>query len=737
MTQGVDVEREDASEDDAPWERGLGFRPFTVTEALDTAVTLLRQAPGRLWSAALIGALPLMALVLGLEYATGVRRVFATSYAYDGLLYGAAAAVAFGVVWRGWWSAAVARWGLVMLGQLGQPGATSPREAIATRTWGEGISARVALAALVRVAVVWMGPLMLLAVVRRMDPSMDPELRVVLTVVWVSVTLAWLPIAGTLTSMVMPHAALEGRLWPGWSALPKALGLTCGLGALLFLLAVNLHTGVQTVLVLADALLGVDVSYWQRFCSMEHRLYTLVLACVTVVLIEPLVALSTTLLWVDRKVSADAVDLAGELERLRRSPEARGVVTVVSSATPEEAGDRERLGAGGGAARAMSWAMLGLSAVLAAMLAWSAPAQAQDQGAGQDAPLLLFQGGNADARALHEAQIIWSRAWPSELSRIEALRTHARAMETSPECEYPAWWRQLQDTLDSAETAFGDTQRAHLRRVDALLNGPRRLGVDATSQGGDVNAGPPDATFVRMALDDVLARDAFQDLSRAEVKREGGGEGIVRKRDDDFLEEFRETPCCDGDPNRNAAGRGNRAPASPAVFKAVAALLLAAAFALSALVIWRVLRRRRRMKALEDDGSEVAEVVDRAIEDETPGEEDALAYTHDAWNARAEQLAARGEHRLAIRALYLALLVQLHSSGALRYDTASTNLEYVDQLRRSGLFPAARLSAFDTLVDAFEQVWYGEREADGEAFARCAAWADQARTGVVAKEESR
>jgi len=94
--------------------------------------------------------------------------------------------------------------------------------------------------------------------------------------------------------------------------------------------------------------------------------------------------------------------------------------------------------------------------------------------------------------------------------------------------------------------------------------------------------------------------------------------------------------------------------------------------------------------------------------------EDARVLTGDEWRQTALQLAAQGEHRLAIRAVYLGILRTLDQNGFLHYDPTLTNWEHLANLR-SGAHP--RL--YDTLqpvTTRFDTVWYGERHAGANDF---------------------
>ena len=81
---------------------------------------------------------------------------------------------------------------------------------------------------------------------------------------------------------------------------------------------------------------------------------------------------------------------------------------------------------------------------------------------------------------------------------------------------------------------------------------------------------------------------------------------------------------------------------------------------------------------------------------------------------QAVRLAQGGDHRMAFRAMYLALLSGLHSAGVIRYRRQQTNWAYVQSFDG----PAARRELFVELTGRFDEVWYGLREPDDASFER-------------------
>src|SRR5207302_7276899 len=81
----------------------------------------------------------------------------------------------------------------------------------------------------------------------------------------------------------------------------------------------------------------------------------------------------------------------------------------------------------------------------------------------------------------------------------------------------------------------------------------------------------------------------------------------------------------------------------------------------------------------------------------------ALSRPPEGWASLADELAARGDFREAVRSLYLALLSRLHRDGAIDYDPAKSNWDYFRGFRgkRDWLPP------FRDLTNRFDSTYYG------------------------------
>ena len=79
----------------------------------------------------------------------------------------------------------------------------------------------------------------------------------------------------------------------------------------------------------------------------------------------------------------------------------------------------------------------------------------------------------------------------------------------------------------------------------------------------------------------------------------------------------------------------------------------------------------------------------------------------DVWVQQAHTFANSGDYRRAIRALFLAILLQLDRAGAIEYQRFRTNGDYLRLLRGKGY--DALVQAFRPFVLDFEIRWYGDR----------------------------
>ena len=99
-------------------------------------------------------------------------------------------------------------------------------------------------------------------------------------------------------------------------------------------------------------------------------------------------------------------------------------------------------------------------------------------------------------------------------------------------------------------------------------------------------------------------------------------------------------------------------------------------------------------------------------ENATNGDGETAPLTADAARQRARELSQAGDHRTAIRYLYLASLLLLEERGLLRYDRTLTNRETL----RSVANRPDLAAPLQEVVETFDRVWYGYQEVDAPTF---------------------
>ncbi len=137
-----------------------------------------------------------------------------------------------------------------------------------------------------------------------------------------------------------------------------------------------------------------------------------------------------------------------------------------------------------------------------------------------------------------------------------------------------------------------------------------------------------------------------------------------------------------------------------AVYLAMYALL-AVLLSLAGVWLWRGLRSRYRVEEVPADPVPVP-LPDLADDSVTADE-----LSEDRWTSLAQELLARGETRLGLRALYLASLSLLAERGLLTIVRSKSNREYERELRRRAHAVPGVTAAFADNVTIFESVWYG------------------------------
>jgi hypothetical protein len=136
-------------------------------------------------------------------------------------------------------------------------------------------------------------------------------------------------------------------------------------------------------------------------------------------------------------------------------------------------------------------------------------------------------------------------------------------------------------------------------------------------------------------------------------------------------------------------------------------VVLAALAATAAVAVVIVVRNWRRKGA-----AVAAEAAARAEGAPDLGDEDlgAERLPESGWLELAREMMARGDRRLALRALFLASLALLAERGLIGLARHKSNRDYLGELgRRAHALPRAA-EVFGANVGYFEDSWYGRHE---------------------------
>ncbi len=118
-----------------------------------------------------------------------------------------------------------------------------------------------------------------------------------------------------------------------------------------------------------------------------------------------------------------------------------------------------------------------------------------------------------------------------------------------------------------------------------------------------------------------------------------------------------------------------------------------------AALLYRSHRGRDKPEVVEEGG---AAAIDLASEDIV-----ATQLHEDEWLRLAREQIAKGEERLAIRALFLATLAHLGEQGLLKIVRSKSNRDYRSELGLRARTLGELRRAFDENTMLFERVWYG------------------------------
>lgn len=203
-----------------------------------------------------------------------------------------------------------------------------------------------------------------------------------------------------------------------------------------------------------------------------------------------------------------------------------------------------------------------------------------------------------------------------------------------------------------------------------------------------------DRSVVRQTVEHVMARPEFQRLRDGDDEESKNPAWLERILDGigDWIEQWLA--------RNNVQEERDIASGAAYLVYGVAFLIVVAALAL----ILKSVLESAKERALESERVQARLVQAGAAPGETPSEE--------FW-ARAQELAARGNEKLAIRELLLGAMSSLERRGLIRHRRGLTNRDYL------GAASGDMRSSLLTIVAAFERVYFGRRAASSEGFREC------------------
>jgi hypothetical protein len=405
----------------------------------------------------------------------------------------------------------------------------------------------------------------------------------------------------------------------------------------------NLHMASNVLFFLGRKLLAIDLTFAERFASLDNASWVTFLAALTFTLFEPIKAAAATLLLVDGRVRQEGLDLLAAVQQLP----ARGRARSVQSA----------------------------ALVL----------------------LCVLLGGTAARAEVSEKPL----PRPELRQRLEAVAQH---------CGYEG--EDLQEGLDAADS-LSQAEAAKLQRllrtVEHLAHDEEDCeaaatvldqGLALTQETASLEQSAPDARTAAERARNILSRPEFAEAPPPpeKAKEEPAPEeppGWWRRFTDWLGELLKKLFERDEAPPRSQPSftAVSGAGAANVLVVIVIGLVLAVLVAL----LLRALGQRQKDESAQ---LEVSTLDSMALAQDPMS---ALARPPEGWAHLADELAAKGQYRDAVRSLYLALLSRLHREGAILYDSTLSNWDYLRQFkgRREWLPP------FRELTHRFDFAWYG------------------------------
>ncbi len=430
----------------------------------------------------------------------------------------------------------------------------------------------------------------------------------------------------------------------------------CGLSQALVLL--NLHLVTIAIFYLGKSLLALDLTFVQRFASLDNATWLAALMATTFTLFEPLRAATATLLLIDGRVRQEALDLLATLEQLPRRKRPRPSTAVA----------------------------LGLG-----LLLLSTGARAQDDWSGVYTPGRADEPPAASPNLKERLEAVVDQCNLSKRVSSEQLRAVG---QLSPEDQsslsrFVARIERLVWDDEDCKAAAADLQRGL-----ALIAQTRRLEQDSS-------ASTRDEAKAILTRPEFRASDAVE-KTRPEEEEGPSGFSKAWAAFWEAISKWLRGLQSDPEPKADLGGSkfGGMGFANGVVVLAVLGVI--------SFLLWLLIRGRDKGKAVDADAF-VSSLNHGALSTDPMS---ALARAPESWAGLADQLAREGKYREAIRHLYLALLSHLHRIGGIDYDPAKSNWDYFRGFKGR---PSV-LGPFRELTLRFDFAWYGNLEGSQTAW---------------------
>ncbi|MDC0714773.1 DUF4129 domain-containing protein [Stigmatella sp. ncwal1] len=429
-----------------------------------------------------------------------------------------------------------------------------------------------------------------------------------------------------------------------------ATGVRVLMGLAMGLTFLNLHIALNVLFWLGRRLLALDLTFLERFASIDNPVWLAFLGALTFTLFEPLKAATASLLLVDGRVRQEGLDLLAAVQQLPVRSAARTVNR-------------------GGA--------------------------------------LVFLGFLLGATTVRAAPPAPSEA-PSELlQRMESVAT---------DCEYDS--EHLEEDFAAVSSLSAAEQQKFQRLLRAVekkayegedceaASETLRQGLEQAAETRALESALPDSRAASAKARDILSRPEFAAAPRADSASEepppvapDWWQRFMNWLDEVLEKLFKRRPSPSRVEPTSVGG-------DLTVANGLVVLLIAAVVGVLVTVLLRALGQQQRKEGAQLEVS----TLDAAALAQDPMS--ALARPPEGWAHLADELAAQGQYREAVRSLYLALLSRLHREGAILYDSTLSNWDYLRQFkgRREWLPP------FRELTRRFDFAWYGNLPVGAEGY---------------------